>query len=1004
MEFGILGPVEVHDRGRLLPSGSGRERLVLATLLVNAERLTPTELLVARLWDRPPDSAKAQLHNLISNLRRRFRGADASLIETRPAGYTLRLGPHRLDLATFRGLAERGRAAAATGDHTVAVALLDQALSLWRGPALADVADALAGEVRATLHQERLAAAEIKLDAALALGDYDAALRDVEPLVADNPYAERLYSRQMLALAGVGRRAEALTVYRRAHRRFFDDLGVEPGPALRTTQRRILRGDPLGTAIATAVRPVPRQLPPAAPLTGRGQLLDRVVRELEGTAPVVLLVGPGGVGKSALAVSAGHGLTAVFSNGQLYADLRGSHDQPADPYRILERFLRALGVDSGQMPTDPEERVTLYRSHLADGRTLVVLDDAGDEPQVRPLLPGAGGVVVTSRRQLGALLTAVRVEVPALPTEEAVRLLAKGAGAARVAAEPEAAREIVRLCGGLPLAVCIAAGPLAPRPDATLDEFRRRLAAHRGRLDELTVGDLDVRASIALSCDALPADARRLLQRLGSFATADWPEWVAQALLDVTPAQTRKLVDELTDVHLVEPLGLDIVGQRRYRLHELVAEYARERHASDETPVEWARALERALTGWLALAGEADMLLGDPAGECDEGVAPPPDSGVHAVRASPLDWFETERAGLVVAVDHASRSELPDIAGALALRLSAFFWHRCYADDWEQVLHQAISCVRASGSDPLLARLLDGLFKAHLHRDRYAQLPEIAAEHLAVAGRLGDPERHVVALRNSGLAALHAGRAREAFDRLEQAVTEARGPAVADGLLCDCLDTLGFALWEVGDAATAVPLLEEAVALDGAPGRSLRTALHRYHYGLALTDIGKLDDAERALGAALRTSQEVRDDLGTAYVEQAMADVDIRQGRWSDAAARLDRALVAHQKLGRPDGLAETLRALADLAAAEGRWAEALIPLRRALDVWRGTGSQPQIVRVLARLDRISAAAGDEAAAATYRAERRSVLAALNLDEASMRVPPFLTDDGPERSMPSDDR
>jgi tetratricopeptide (TPR) repeat protein len=261
-----------------------------------------------------------------------------------------------------------------------------------------------------------------------------------------------------------------------------------------------------------------------------------------------------------------------------------------------------------------------------------------------------------------------------------------------------------------------------------------------------------------------------------------------------------------------------------------------------------------------------------------------------------------------------------------------------------------------------------------------------------VAGRLGDPERHVVALRNSGLAALRVGRVGEAFDRLEQAVAEARGPAVADGVLRDSLDSLGFARWEVGDAATAVSLLEEALAIDDAPDRSLRIALHRYHHGLALIDIGKLEDAERALAAALRTSQEVRDDLGTAYVEQAMADVDIRQGRWSDAAARLDRALATHQKLGRPDGLAETLRALADLAAAEGRWAEALIPLRRALDLWRRLGSQPQIARVLARLDRISAAAGDEAAAATYREERRSVLAALNLDEASMRVPPFLID------------
>ncbi|WP_344407124.1 AfsR/SARP family transcriptional regulator [Dactylosporangium fulvum] len=991
MEFGLLGPVEVRHTGRLLPSGSGRERLVLATLLVDAGRSIPAELLITRLWDTPPGTAKAQLHNLISGLRRRFRAADPALIETRPAGYVLRLGPHHLDLAEFRGLAGRGRAAAGAGDHTAAAALLDRALSLWRGPALADLAGAHADEIRETLHRERLAAAETKLDAALALGDFDTVLREVAPLVVENPYAERLYRRQMLRAAGAGRRAEALAVYRRAYRRLVDDIGVEPGPLLRNAERQILLGRPTGGTAATSAPPVPRQLPRPAALTGRDPLLDEVAGRLDGGAsPVILLVGPGGIGKSGLALAAGHRLSPAFPDGQLYADLRGSQDDPADPYRVLERFLRALGVESAGMPRDPEERVTLYRSHLARGRMLVVLDDAADEAQVRPLLPGSGGVLVTSRRQLAALLNADRFAVPALRAEDAIRLLAGGVGDARAAVEPQAAAEIVRLCGGLPLAVCIVAARLALRPDTPLDELRERLAAERGRLDELAVGDLDVRATIALSCEALPADARRLFLRLGVLATADWPEWVAEVLLDAPPERARALLGRLTDVHLVESLGRDGTGQERYRLHELVAEFARERQAAEEPPAERDRALERLLTGWLALASEADELLGDPAGGLGVEVPAPPGSGARAMRAGVLDWFETERAGLVTAVGLAARTGLLGFAGALALSLSGFLGNRSYTDDWEATLHEAIACVRPLGPGPLLVQLLGGLYNCHLQRDEYDPLPAVAAEQLSVARRLGDRELEVRSLRNAGLAEVRVGRFGAAFDRLRQAVEAARDTGVAGSLLRDSLDSLAFAAWEAGDAATAVALLEEALAVDAAPAGSLRTAVLRYHYGLALIEAGRPADAERALTAALRTGQEVGDDLGTAYVEQALADADIRRGRWPEAAARLDRALAGHRKVGQPDGLAETLRAMGDLAAAEGRRAQAVAHLRQALDIWRRIGALPQVARASARLDRISAAAGDEAAALAYRREWRSILAGLDADDAALHLPPFL--------------
>ncbi|MEV0134403.1 BTAD domain-containing putative transcriptional regulator [Dactylosporangium sp. NPDC050688] len=991
MQFGLLGPVEVRDQGRLLPGGSGRARLVLASLLIDADRLSPTDLLIATLWQDPPGSAKAQLHNLVSGLRRRYRAIDPALIETRPTGYTLRLGPHRLDLAEFRALTGRGRAAAGSGDHTAALALLDRALSLWRGPALADLDGPSTAAVREALHRERLAAAEVKLDAALALGGHDTVLREVEPLLAAHPYAERLYRHQMLALAGVGRRAEALAVYRRAYRRLVDDVGMEPGPMLRATERLILRGRPVAQPPAPPARPVPRQLPPAVELAGRGALLDEITGRLDGAgAPVVLLVGPGGVGKSGLAVAAAHRLSTAYPDGQLYADLRGSHDTPADPHRILERFLRALGVPAADLPADPEERVMLYRSHLAAARMLVVLDDAADEAQLRPLLTGTGGVLVTSRRQLAALLHVARFVVPALPAADAIRLLATGAGEARIAADPAAAREIVRLCGGLPLAVCIVAARLAVRPGTPLDELRRRLAVQRGRLDELTVGDLDVRASIALSHDALPAGARRLLLRLSLVTAADWPQWVAQALLDAPARHARTVLDQLAEVHLVEPLGRDAAGQDRFRLHELVAEYARERHRADEAPAERDRALHRLLHGWLALAGAADDLLGDATGATDPRVAPPED-GARAVRAGALDWFETERAGLVAAVDQAAAAHLPAVAVALALRMSTFLGNRGYVDDWEHTLHTAICGARTGGAHRPLAKLLDALFKAHLQRDEHPRLPAVAAEQLAVATALGDVDLQVLALRNAGLAELRLGRFDEAFDCLERAVATARGRAAAGPLLGETLDTLGFARWDTGDAAAAVSLLEEALAVEGSPAGSLRAALRRYHYGLALTAAGRLDEARHALAAALETSHAVGDDLGTAYIEQALADVAIGQGRPAEAAQRLERALAVHRRVDRPDGHAETLRALGDLAAAEGRWADATAALHQAVDIWQRIGATVQTARGLARLDRVAAASGDAAAAAAYHGRWRAVLAGLRLDEAALHLPAGLT-------------
>ncbi|MGH3716727.1 MAG: BTAD domain-containing putative transcriptional regulator, partial [Micromonosporaceae bacterium] len=527
MEFAVLGPVEVRHDGRSLPTGSARERFVLGLLLLEADRLVTTDRLVDALWRTPPASAKAQLHNMISKIRARFRGIDDELVETRTSGYELRLAGHRLDVMDFRRYVAEARQLGARADHRATIAALERGFALWRGAGLADVPDEIAADTRQLLAEERLAAAELKLDAHLALGEYTEILGELTGLLAEHPYREHLYRRQMLALAGAGRRADALTAYRQAYRRLVHDLGVEPGPELRELEQQILRGQALvepGTGV-----PSPRQLPPVNDLvTGRDGLLAEVGQQLAprdaAAPPVVVLVGPGGVGKTTVALEASH-RTASYPDGQLYADLRGSHARPVDPYQVAGRFLRALGVAGAAVPDDPEERIAMYRSHLAGGRMLVVLDDAADEQQVRPLLPGSPrcAAVITSRRQLAALMGAARFPVPQLVREDALALLARIAGPQRVAAEPDAAAELVQLCGALPLAVSIVAARLATHPQWRLDRLTARLAAERGRLDELVIGDLDVRASIALSYQGLPADARRLLRRLGGLRTPDWP-------------------------------------------------------------------------------------------------------------------------------------------------------------------------------------------------------------------------------------------------------------------------------------------------------------------------------------------------------------------------------------------------------------------------------------------------------------------------------------------------
>ncbi|MEV4754562.1 tetratricopeptide repeat protein [Micromonospora sp. NPDC049559] len=731
---------------------------------------------------------------------------------------------------------------------------------------------------------------------------------------------------------------------------------------------------------------LPRQLPPPAALTGRDQLVDEIAARLRQTGAVdrhtVLLVGAGGIGKTALALAVGHRLAEEFSDGQLFADLRGAHEQPVDPHVVVGRFLRALGVRPAEVPADPDERLASYRSLLAGRRMLLVLDDATAEEQVRPLLPPAEGcaTIVTSRRHLGALLGAARWTVPALSTEDAPRLLARIAGAARIADEPAAAA-VVAACGYSPLAICVAAGRLAVRPHWSVAELGRRLTAEHGRLDALSVGDLDVRASIGLSYQALSAPQRRLFRRLALHWAPDWPAWVADQLCG---GRAEPMLDELVNVHLVEPVGVDAVGQQRFRLHDLIAEFARERARAEERSADLDRITEGLLRAWLALAGVADDAFGH---GYDYGAGlpadPAPPRAAPAVGVAPAAWFETERGTLVAAVGRASRLGHAEIAGALALRLAGFLRVRGHRDDCLGTLREALGVRRSGEPDRLRLRLAQTLFSTLLDHDLDAEMPHLTRDALASARALGEPDLLIRALTQAGLYAKRRGRLGEAADFYERSLAACDGSTPL--LTSTALSSVAAIYAEAGRPRDALPLSERAVAIQRAAGAPVMTALRLLTHADVLADLERTAEAEVALAEAVELCRAAGHQAALAYAELRLGELATRQGRWDIASTLVGRALAMFDELGDAGSTAYAARSLGDLALARGHLHAALAPFYRALRTWQRLRLPLEAARVHARLDVTLRALG-EPTAAQHRSTCDEILRDLGLDERALRL------------------
>ncbi|MFB4292514.1 BTAD domain-containing putative transcriptional regulator [Nonomuraea sp. ATR24] len=877
--FHVLGPLEVRSAGRPVRISGRKPRLLLATLLLDAGRVVGGDQLAEVLWpQRPPRSAQANLRTYVSSLRadlsRAARAGDA--LRGAGSGYAIDVPADTLDLLVFQDHVEHGRYA--------------DALALWRGAPLADLPGSPLWERRLDpLHEARLRAAEQLIAQRLDRADHAGAVRELRALLVEHPYREDLWSRLILALHAGGRKAEALRAYAGIRARLVDELGVEPGIELRRAYETVLADDSLPTT--------PHQLPPDIPdFTGREPELAALTRPRP--AAVAVITGPPGAGKSALAVRAAHLLRPRFPHGQLHLDLGGRH--PAD---LLAEALRALGAE--RPPPTLHERSALLRSLLAERPMLILLDDALDAAQVRPLLPGNdSAVIITSRRRITELPGARHVTLAELPEDDALRLLARIAGPDRVARERADALAIVTACGRLPLALRSAGARLAGRPGWSLSVLRQRLQDDRlGELEE-------VRARLDRSYSHLPAEAARTLATLGLLGAAPQPGWVVAAALDRHRADD--VTDLLVDVNLLELVGTDPVGQPRYRLPDLIRQ-----HSTSRTPHR--DGLARVLAAWTATTEHARARLPTTVFGLTAADAPRwrlPEPLLDRLTADPLSWFEAEHDTLAAAVTVAARTGLAASAWGLAAAMVPYLDLRCHLDTWQRTHTAALAAARAAGDTYGEAAMLRGLAQVALYRDRYEEAADGFTRSRRLFHDLGDLRAEATSV--CGLGAVHQFRGRHARSlghfRRALAMFLAAGDQHGEAF---ARQAIGRACLRAGDLAQASESLTQAMRLAQELGDSHRE-------GCVCLQMGHLHQAMSFHRHALEIFESLGDRHCGAYALQSLAGLQVARGDLAPASAGLERSLLVFRELGDRSGEASTTQLLADLHLSAGRTGLAL--------------------------------------------------------------------------------
>ncbi len=926
MRFRILGPLQVTGSDgrpcRLEP----RQARVLAALLLAPNRTVPRQQLIDAAWDSgPPATAARQIQNCVSALRRWL----GSGLVGDAAGYRMQVAAGELDSLVFarwigeaRGLADRG-APAEAADR------LRQALALWRGPALAGIEGHSIQTAAARLDEERLTAIERCVGLELAIGRAQELVGELTELAATYPLRETLVGQLMLALHRSGRRADALAAYQDLRARLAGELGLDPGERLRELHTSILRdeaGAPVaGTPVGTVV---PRQLPaPVRHFVGRAAELKEMSGLIDtpaaaaGTVIISAIDGSGGIGKTALALHWAHRTMARFPDGQLYVNLRGYDPAglPASPAEAVRGFLEALGVVAERIPAGLEARAALYRSLLADRRVLVVLDNARDAEQVRPLLPGAGDclAVITSRNRLTSLIAvegAYPIALELLTYSEAHELLARHLGPERLDDDPMAADALITGCARLPLALAIVAARAATERARPLAEYADELADARRRLDALDAGDraTQVRAVFSWSHERLGAPAARLFRLLGVHPGPDISAPAAASLTGESVPRARTLLGELTRAHL-----LSETSPGRYSFHDLLRVYAGELAHELEPAGERRVALHRALEFYLH-SGHAAALALHPA-RPDPVVLPQIQPDVvpdrPADREAALTWFTAERPVLLGIIRGAAEAGFDRHVWQQSWTLANFLEMRGHWGDWVEAQTEALAATERLGDQRAQAKVHNGLGIAHAH---LGQLEEAQAHYLRALdlfGRFGDAGGQARVSMNicwsleargdRGQALAYARRAGELY----QAAGSKTG-------LADALNGIGWLHALGGEHELALEHCELALVLQQEVGSRLGEAATWDSLGYAHRHLGHHTRAIACYERSVALYREYGDRYRQADVLHHLGDAHAAAGDPGAAHAAWLRSLSLLERLGHPD--VDGVRARLAQSAAPG--------------------------------------------------------------------------------------
>ncbi|MGH3917411.1 MAG: tetratricopeptide repeat protein [Pseudonocardiaceae bacterium] len=986
VKFGLLGDVEVRVDGRPVAVGHARQRCVLVVLLAEANHAVSVDQLVDRIWgQRTPHRARETLYNYLSRLRHALAPITEVDLVRKSGGYALIVDPMAVDVHHFGHLVAQARAA---DDQDRALELFEQALGLWQGMAFAGLDTPWINELRNTLERDRFAVELDCTDLRLRRGEHGWLLSEITTQAAAHPLDERVAGQMMLALYQCGRQAEALNHFQRLRARLVDELGIDPGPELQHLYERILTTDlalaPRGSVLVSAP-PVPRQLPAHTPhFVGRAAelhqlttLLDTATTPSGGTVVITAIDGTAGIGKTALALHWAHHAAERFPDGQLYVNLRGFDptNAPMHPADALRGLLEALAIPPERIPTSLEGQAGLYRSLLADRHVLVVLDNARDADQVRPLLPASPTclVVITSRNQLTGLVAregAHLVTLDVLTPQEARALLAHHLGTDRVGAEPSAVIDLIDSCARLPLALAIAAARAAIHPGFALRVLAKELADEHSRLDALDIGEAttSVKAVFSWSYHHLSLPAARMFRLLGLHPGPDIALPAATQLTDMPPHQAQESLAELTRAHLLTQRTPD-----RYAFHDLLRVYATHLTTTYDPPDDQHTALTRLFDHYLSTATAAMVMVIPADYQHWHGVpltAPHPDPPMADLTTA-RTWLDTEQANLAAIIAHTATHGWYSHTTRLVNTVLLTYIGGRYPG--ALIIHtHALHAAHHTGDRANEARTLSHLGLVHWQQGRYQQAAEHHQQAFAIYRELGDRSGEAFTLSNLGLLHWQQGRYQQAVEHHQHALAISR--ELGDrSVEAHALGNLGVVHWRQGHCQQAAEHHQHALAISREIGNRSGEALTLSNLGLVHWQQSRFPQAADHYEQALKIYREIGFPVGEVLPLTYLGLVHWRQGRYQQAVEHHQHSLAISREIGAPVAEAFALGNLGLVHWRQGHYQQAAEHHQHALAIYREIGAPVGEALALTQLGLVHCQQGHYEEAADYHQQALAI-------------------------------